>query len=214
MDQLDKFKKQWRRQEKDFPQLSYDEIYKMILKKSSSIVKWIFLISIGEILFWTGLSLLSPHSGYEFIREIGIFKGVVISNIIYYTIFIAFIVLFFRNYKKISSTDSVKELMANILRTRKTVRYFIIYNVSWMVLVLLVLNFTYYNNIDLLLEIMKRNSGEEIASDTQFLYTFFIIQFIFGLVLIGSMLLFYRIIYGIFLRRLHRNYKELAKMEA
>lgn len=214
MDQLDKFKKQWRRQEKDFPQLSYDEIYKMILKKSSSIVKWIFLISIGEILFWTCLSLLSPRSGYEFIRELGIFKSVVISNIIYYAIFIAFIVLFFRNYKKISSTDSVKELMANILRTRKTVRYFIIYNVSWMVLVLLFLNFSYYTNIDLLLEIMKRNSGEEIASDTQFLYTFFIIQFIFGLVLIGSMLLFYRIIYGIFLRRLHRNYKELAKMEA
>lgn len=214
MDQLDKFKKQWRRQEKDFPQLSYDEIYKMILKKSSSIVKWIFLISIGEILFWTCLSLLSPRSGYEFIRELGIFKSVVISNIIYYAIFIAFIVLFFRNYKKISSTDSVKELMVNILRTRKTVRYFIIYNVSWMVLVLLFLNFSYYTNIDLLLEIMKRNSGEEITSDTQFLYTFFIIQFIFGLVLIGSMLLFYRIIYGIFLRRLHRNYKELAKMEA
>ena len=52
MDELDLLKKDWKKQEGNYPKLSYDEIYKMIWKKSSSIVKWIFVISIIEFLFW------------------------------------------------------------------------------------------------------------------------------------------------------------------
>ena len=43
MDELELLKKDWRKKEEYLPKLSYDEIYKMIWKKSSSIVKWIFL---------------------------------------------------------------------------------------------------------------------------------------------------------------------------
>ena len=48
MDNLDLLKKDWKKQEKSIPQLSYDELYKLIWKRSSSIVKWIFFISIIE----------------------------------------------------------------------------------------------------------------------------------------------------------------------
>jgi heme O synthase-like polyprenyltransferase len=42
---------------------------------------------------------------------------------------------------------------------------------------------------------------------------FFISQVIFGVLLVGLILLFYRIIYGILLKRLKHNYTELGKME-
>ena len=54
MKELDLLKKDWNKQNTDFPKLSYDDIYKLIHKKSSSIVKWILIICIAELIFWTG----------------------------------------------------------------------------------------------------------------------------------------------------------------
>lgn len=53
MDELEFLKKDWQRKGEALPRLTFDEIYKMIWKKSSSIVKWIFYISILEFIFWT-----------------------------------------------------------------------------------------------------------------------------------------------------------------
>ena len=53
MKELDLLKKDWQKNSGSFQQISENEIYKMIHKKSSSIVKWILIISIVEVLFWT-----------------------------------------------------------------------------------------------------------------------------------------------------------------
>ena len=53
MKELDLLKKDWKKNSDSFEQISEKEIYKMIHKKSSSIVKWILIISILEISFWT-----------------------------------------------------------------------------------------------------------------------------------------------------------------
>jgi len=58
MDELELLKRDWRKKGKDLPRLSFDEIYKMIWKKSSSIVKWIFIISVIEFLLPLLLYLL------------------------------------------------------------------------------------------------------------------------------------------------------------
>ena len=55
MKELDLLKKDWKKNADSFEQVSESEIYKMIHRKSSSIVKWIFIISIIEFLFWTGV---------------------------------------------------------------------------------------------------------------------------------------------------------------
>lgn len=52
MDELELLKKDWQKDDNNYPKKSYNEIYKMILKKSSSIVKWIFIISILEFILW------------------------------------------------------------------------------------------------------------------------------------------------------------------
>ncbi len=213
MDELELLKKQWQAQEQELPHLSYSDIYKMLLKKSSSIVKWIFFISIVEIIFWTGLSLCVPESSTKFSDDIGLHNILIAVNLINYVVFGFFIFLFYRNYRKISSTDSIKQLMRNILLTRKTVKYFVIYNISASVLLIIGINFYYYLNQDIVFRFMAEDYGIANISQERFMKIFFAIQILFGIVMIGFIMLFYRLVYGILLRRLSNNYKELEKIE-
>lgn len=214
MDNLELLKEQWQNREQELPKLSYQDIYQMLLKKSSSMVKWIFLISIGELLFWTILAFFVPESSREFNNSMGLKSAFLIINIIHYCIFALFIYLFYINYRSIKVTDTVKELMRSILNTRKTVKYFVIYNVAAAVLVLIGVNFFYYTKKEELYNLMVESyEGYGAIPQESFTSIFFLSQFIFGLLLIGLILVFYRIIYGILLKRLKQNYNELRKIE-
>lgn len=214
MDELELLKRQWHRQELDLPHLSYEDIYKMILKKSSSIVKWIFFISIGEIILWSSLALIVSDSDQKFIKDIGLDNFMLVANILYYIVVVSFIILFYFNYKKISTTDSVKDLMRNILRTRKTVRYFIIFNIAGAGLMIIGINLFYYFNQDLMFQLMIENQGVSPTMDKErFINMFFIAQLVIGVLIIGAIFIFYRLVYGILLRRLNKNYRELKKIE-
>lgn len=213
MDELELLKKQWQNQEQELPHLSFNDIYKMLLKKSSSIVKWIFYISIAEILFWTLLAFLVPESSTKFTDDIGLHNVLIGINILNYTIFAVFIFLFYRNYRKISTTDSIKELMKNILQARKTVKYFVIYNVTASILIIIGVNIYYYLNQNIVFKYMSEDYGITNISQEQFMNMFFLIQVLFGLLMIAFVLVFYRLVYGILMKRLHRNYKELEKIE-
>lgn len=209
MDQLEALKKKWQATEQEFPKLSYQDIYAMILKKSSSIVKWIVIISICEIALWTILSFFVPESSREFNNEMGLKSVFLGINIFTYAITAAFIYLFYRNYQKIQATSTVKELMGNIIRTRKTVHYFVYYNIGMATLLLIGINVYYYYNQDKLTSLLRQDDtfGGLPAE------TFINVNIIAGILLIGFLALFYYVIYGLLLRRLKRNYKELQKME-
>ena len=49
-------------------------------------------------------------------------------TVVNYVVILFFVYKFFKNYKTISSTDSTKKLMDDIISTRKTVQYYIWYN--------------------------------------------------------------------------------------
>jgi len=214
MDNLELLKEKWQSREQDLPKLSYQDIYQMLLKKSSSIVKWIFLISIGELLFWTVLAFFVPESSKEINNGLGLKTAFLVINIVHYVIFALFIYLFYVNYRSIKITDTVKDLMRSILNTRKTVKYFVIYNVSASVLLLLGVNIFYYSKKEQLYDLMLENfAGYGAIPKESFTSIFFLSQLIFGVVLVLLILLFYRIIYGILLKRLKGNYNELRKIE-
>lgn len=213
VDELEILKSDWKKRQQNLPKLSYNEIYKMLYKKSTTIVKWIFIISIAELIFWTSLSLITPQSTHEVLDLLGLTKYLMIFNIIHYIIFIGFIVVFFKNYASIKVTDNTKQLMASILKTRKTVRFFVIYNVTGLALLLILLNLLYYFQGDLLFEYFSQENGVAYQDKETFMLSFYIVNIIFGIVMLGLVLLFYRIVYGIFLKRLKRNYNELAKIE-
>ena len=211
MDQLDKLKKEWQNREQELPKLSYNSIYNMLLKKSSSIVKWIFIISIIELLFWIGLNLVIPEDNLKLINEMGIGDIMHYSNIVHFIIFGVFIFLFYINHQSIKVTDSTKMLMQNILKTRKTVRYFVYYNVGMLASGLIITDIYFYSRSQKLYEIM--NFASKGIPEKGFATTFIISQIIVGILVVGLLIAFYWLIYGILLKRLNNNYKELKKMD-
>jgi len=212
MDELELLKKDWKKDNSKYPKLSYDEIYKMILKKSSSIVKWIFIISLLEFAFWLLLSFaLKDTKMMEDVQALNMNHILIPLTIISYIVLIYFFYLFYKNYKNIASTDSTKRLMESILKTRRTVKYYVYFNLASLVIGTAIgLSYLFKNdeNIASQLEIASADGGVFKT------YAFIIIVTVLMLaVMIGILLLFYRVVYGILLKRLNGNYKELKKLE-
>lgn len=114
-----------------FKQVSEVEIYKMIHKSSSSVVKWIMIIGIIEFLFWIGVNFISNSDDYFKKLDAGnILLYMKIFSFVNYAVLLFFIYLFYKNFLLISTTDSTKTLMKNILKTRKTVNTYVWYNLT------------------------------------------------------------------------------------
>ncbi|WP_353777699.1 hypothetical protein [Winogradskyella sp. 3972H.M.0a.05] len=212
MDELDLLKKDWQNKEHNYPTLSYNEIYKMIHSKSSNIVKWIFIISILEFALWTFLSFfLKDAESMERFRSYNM-EGITLTlTIAGYAVLAYFFYLFFRNYKRISTTASIKNLMENILRTRRTVKQYVAFNLIFLVISTIVVLYIQLDQD----QVMIAQAQEAAANGEAFkYYAVIIITTIIGLaIVIGILLLFYWLIYGILLKRLNRNYRELKKIE-
>ncbi len=209
MDELELLKKDWKKQDDKLPKLSYDEIYKMMLKKSSSLVKWIFMISVGEFLILFLLEIIGRVNGaYEMFGEDIIYKNIsIVSNVISYSVILFFMVKFYMNYKTIQTTDSAKELMKNILKTRRTVKYYVITNLSILTIALTIaFGYVLFGGGDL--QVTKELADTEMSK-----YAIMTVFFIFIIITIFIAGLIYFLLYGLLTRKLKKNYKELKKMD-
>ncbi|BFP42380.1 hypothetical protein FGF1_32250 [Flavobacteriaceae bacterium GF1] len=211
MDELELLKKDWQKQGEQLPKLSYEEIYKMIWKKSSSLVKWIFYISIAEFVFWISLFFL-PIQG-EKLNSDGarLFQNLELSlEILRYIALVYFIVKFYKNFKRIHVTASARELMKSIISTRKTVMQYVWFNLGVFALMMIVV-FIEFAKYDTTL-----NMTEKIAEADNSLLIWFLVglSLLLFIAFCGFLLwLFYRLLYGILLKRLNNNYRELKKLE-
>jgi hypothetical protein len=209
MDELELLKKDWDKSTKKYPNLSKEEIYSIISKRSSSIVKWIFIISVLEFILWTTLSFLGDYS--ETLKKIQAYD----YGFIYYVIIISYIVnflfmyLFYKNYRNIAVTENTKVLIEQILKTRKTVKQYVIYNLSMMALSI---------PLGVIMELSNNPETQILLSDIESkgendIFIFYLIVTILSLiaiaVIIALFLGFYYLIYGLLLKRLKKNYKEL-----
>ncbi|MFM9824755.1 hypothetical protein [Flavobacterium sp.] len=206
MKELDLLKKDWQKNEDIYPSIQEVELYKMLHQKSSSIVKRIFIISVLEILLWTTISIVWNTDDY--IKNMRFQLFFEIFNYFNYAITIIFIVLFYKNYVAISTTVSTKKLMNSILKTRKTVQYYVLYN---LIIVVISMIIGFYigivnNNKSLILK------DDFTINNVNILLFVALILVTIG-VIFGLFWLFYRLLYGILLRKLYANYKELKKME-
>lgn len=212
MDELDILKKDWQKQEDKLPKLSYNEIYKMILKKSSSIVKWIFIISILEFLLWTGFSFFMKDS--ESMQKFDSYEAdniMIPLTVIGYLVLAYFFYKFYMNYKTISATDSAKVLMENILKTRRTVKHYVAFNLIYLFIVTFIVLAIQMNMDSEMIELVEKASAN--GQLLQFYGSFIVITLLVLAIAIGLILLFYYLIYGLLLRRLNLNYKELKNLE-
>jgi hypothetical protein len=201
MDLLDNYKKAWSNQPEETNKLSAEDIYKMAHSKSSSIVKWIFIIGILEFVVLNSLYfVIDMDEAYAEYKKMGLENFIFYSQIVVYAILFYFLVMFYLNYKRISTTDSTRTLMKKIIKTRKTVRNYVLFNLGYITLLMIVVTVASINtNLDTL------NNKQIIL--------IIISTLIVTLLILTVLWLFYQLLYGILLKKLNRNYKELAKLD-
>lgn len=207
MDKLDLLKKDWNKGHQNF---SKDDLYKMIHKKSSSIVKFLFYISVGELILWLGINSLQWFYSEEYKNKIETTFGddsfMFVATIVSYAIIILFILLLYRSYQKISVTSNIKTLMENILNTRKIIKYYVSYNLIILFVGLIYGFYVAIHNDPVLSEMFTHYNDQQTL---KFL-------FVLGLVIAISLVcvwLFYKLIYGLLIKKLNKNYKELKAIE-
>ena len=201
MDLLDNYKKAWKNQPEDISKRSATEIYKLAHSRSSSIVKWIFIIGILEFVILNSLYFfIDMDEAYAEYEKLGLMNFIFYSQIVAYTILFYFLVIFYLNYKRISTTDSTSNLMKKIIKTRKTVRNYVLFNLGYMLLVMVVAT------------IASIQTNLEDLNNKKILFIVFA-SLIATLLILGILCLFYQLLYGFLLKKLNTNYKELAKLD-
>lgn len=212
MEELDLLKKHWKKDDISFEQVSEKQIYKMIHKSSSSIVKWIFIISILEFILLTVLSFCMKDG--EVMRQ---FDAYHVDHIMTPFMIVGYIGLayfffqFFMNYRKISATDNVQKLINTILKTRKRVHQYVWFNIIYAVISAIIVLYIQFNYDERVIEMIKLSQKN---NKTLLVYGIYIgITILFLALFVGVIWLFYRLIYGILLKHLYKNYQELKKID-
>ena len=203
MDELELLKKDWQSNRTEYPELSYDEIYKMSHAKSSSIVKWIFYISLIEFAIGMILILLNP----KIEGQIEFPRWVEIMSYATFPVIGIFIYFFYKNYKNITATDNIRKLIKSILKTRRTVKYYVLFNLVMAGV---------FSCVGLYVGYVTSEGGAEQFSANAHFAEYATLGVVIVIVTTGIVALFYGIyylLYGILLKRLNRNYKELKKLE-
>ena len=205
MDKLENLKNVWQNQPVTDLNYTKEDILNMVKKKSTSIVKWILIISIIELLLPYVLFLFTDLKTEDQIyADYGLESLKRNYTIFYVIIILGFIYLFYRNYRNISADSSVKSLLRDILKTRKTVKYYIYFNLILFGILGIHILYTSIQS-----EAFIENTLPENANIT--------VLWVSAILALGLTILviwfFYRLVYGFFLKKLQRNYKELRKRE-
>jgi uncharacterized metal-binding protein len=200
MKELDLLKKDWKKNENSFEQVSEIEIYKMLHAKSSSIVKWILIVSILEFVVLNGIGFLMGDNGYSKFLDLHPFINFLEK--FNYLVILVFIYLFYCHYRNISVLSSSKKLIGHILKTRKVVSYYIFWNI-------------FIGGVSGALGgIESFNRGYNYPENTKGIIDVnYITVVIMALLIMGGIGLFYMILYGSFLKKLKQNYEELKKID-
>jgi len=192
MDELDKLKNSWKKEENVYPKFSELDIYAMLHKKSSSEVKWILIISLIEFALWGSFSLLTSISGADYSQAL--FLDVI--DYLHYVVLVVFIVAFYFNFRKISSQQPVKRLMQNIIRVRRIVKAYVFYMIGMI-------------TFGLICGVIMYDDNNPQESNTPV----YIVAFIFIPLLVLLIAVVYNSLYGRLLKKLNSNYIELKKIK-
>lgn len=215
---IDDLKKSW--QEQTVTEVyETSEIQAMLNKKSRNYVKYIFWISLAEFLFFASVSIYTIFSSDNNESFMNLMKrlGLKITNAfelnfeyLYFTLKIfsllvtaGFVYLFYKNYKQIKIECNLKNLILQIIKFKKTVNAFILTNIILLIVFIFVLTFfTIYT--------LKEQNIHLGHSTVIGLYVGIIVGLTFGIIVI---LIYYRIVYGIIMRRLGKSLEQLQRIE-
>lgn len=215
---LDQYKTSWQQQEV-LPKYDSTEILKMLNKKSRNYVKYILWISIVEFFLILAVSLYYSYQGNDGESLIHILEKMqvkmtpeilntidVFYNIMKYLsiiIVLFFVIKFYLNYKKINVESNLKKFIQQIIVFKKTVNRFILINILFLLVMTLAMGAF----------VTKVISQQNIEMDNP-TFVGFILGFLISLILsVGLVILYYRLVYGIIIRRLSKNLEQLKEIE-
>ena len=209
MDELEFLKHSWKKTQNNYPEYKKEELYTMLHKKSSSVVKWIFIISFIELLLISGLDLLLKTSSNddELLHKFHVYYIIKTLTYIHYAVIIGFIITFYTSFKRVSLTDNLKKLMADILYVKKVTNLYVIYNITGMIVTAII-----YSIGAAIYDPLFTNNTYNIETYKIYLIFGFAIFIIFG-ILIGGYYILYRLVYGRLIKKLAKNYDELKKLD-
>ncbi|NNE75766.1 MAG: hypothetical protein HKN31_01695, partial [Pricia sp.] len=130
-----------------------------------------------------------------------------------YLVAIFFIYQFYRRYKEISTLDNAKQLMEKIIKTRRTVKHYIIFSLSMLFITCVVIMVGIYQSENVMDAFPTGDAGERDISPEKFKSILLWTMGIVSIVIITLMGAIYFLLYGLLLKKLNRNYKELKRLE-
>lgn len=215
---LDNFKKSWQEQDVQ-SRYKQSDIEQMLHKKSRNYVKYIFWISLAEFLIFFILNVFyifkseDNNSFLNILKKLGVQQTTQLEQnfehlyfglkVISLIITAYFVVQFFFNYKKIQVQDNLKLLILQIVKFRKTVNAFIFTNI--VILILFFFSLTLFT-----LEIFSNQNIEMSSSKLTGFIAGIAVTMLFS---VGLIWLYYKIVYGIIMRRLGKNLQQLREIE-
>jgi hypothetical protein len=214
MDQLDILKQNWQSQTSDAPRFTKNQLSALLAKKSTGIVKKLFIVAMIEFAFFIALGVGSHlHNENSDIDAIGLMGKLFYygTTVLHYVVIFIFIYLFYTNYKNISISQPTRSVMNRILKTRRTMKWYIWYNLTYMMVVGMIATVIIIPKDP---EIIKLMASPKMAGhETAFYLIALGASFVVFLIICVIMYLIYLLIYGILLRKLKQNYNELKRIE-
>lgn len=197
-----------------------DEIEVMLNKKSRNYVKYILWISVAEFIIFGVINFVAIFSNDFHTDFTNILNKLQIRNqsevefsldriynwmkILSLIITGIFVIVFYGNYKKIDVESNLKKFITHIIKFKKTVNIFIFCNV--LLLVLFIGSFISF----LVFVIRKQN----IHIDNPTFWGLITGVILSLLICILMVLLYYKLAYGILLKRLSKNLNQLEKIDS
>lgn len=204
MDELKSLKNKWANQKFD-KQYSAEELNGLIQKKSKSSIKYIFYLSVTEFFLYISIPFIVPnyYESFDYYKSLNLYEFSIATSVIGYILLLYFMLRFFRNYKRISLTDSVKDHLSTILNTRRAVNQYIYFSLGILLVFLCVVMYSALLFDENLIALQEKKDS------------IVMIIFIIGLVIsliIGVFGLLYYFLYGRLLNPLKKNEKELMNI--
>lgn len=204
MDELDFLKQHWNKDE-DFPKVDKEGIRKMLHNSSSSIVKWIFYISILELLAGLALNFLLPND-----TDINPDSDIVSTlenalSVVFYIVIAYFIYKFFSSYRSIKNTSNTKVLLRDIIETRKAVDQYIRFNIYYIIAVSALVTVTM-----MITDGVFVKPWGEAAFYVVGISIFMIIAIA---ILLGLVKFYYKVVYRRLVNKLNKNYERLVQLD-
>lgn len=215
---IDSLKKQWQEHEIAH-RYGNEEILDMLNRKSQNYVKYIFCICLAEFLIFSGITAYYMFFGEDsasflnILEKLGIRRTPQISEDIAHLYFVMkiislavtafFLALFYQNFRSIKVESNLKKFILQIMRFKKTVDAFILTNM------LLLIIFT----VMVAAFVLSSLSSQQIQMRASTLGGFLVGIFVAMLAGVGIIWLYYRLLYGIIIRRLTKNLAQLREVE-